>query len=310
MKIALISIAAVSILYLAAKLVLPEQRQNAPHVQARVAEQNAAAPSPISESKPESTLTEPPSATAQTIPNTASTPSETKEQYFARRIAELQQSTGKVREQDRILEISLINAEMALYEKSKTQAPQTHLTPEEQAAIDAFRLQRKSDPAAARDSLLAALNEDSSPAMYYVGANCFAESGDIDTAIDFYMTALDLDDPLPASLTHKANRNLGIMLVKNGDHERSRHYLRTALYLADEPDTTTHGLLGLSELNSGNLPASEYHYKQAITLAPDILDWQVGLAKNLLDQEKYAEAIEHMNAMKANPALGYGKPKG
>ncbi|MBK1878285.1 tetratricopeptide repeat protein [Pelagicoccus mobilis] len=299
MKLTLAIILAVFGVYLLAKLLTsptPSSKASAPISAPSPQTEELAAPSEPKTESVQAPETEPPSAMKET---------ESKEQRLARRSRELEQLKQTLSKQDYILETAILNAERALHRKSKTPTPES-FTQEEQFLLKQLTSAIQSGDSEAKSDFLAALSEHSSPGMYFVGGNFFAESGDIDTAIDFYLTALDTETELPPKLKSRTTKNLGIMLVKQGEHQRSVPYLKEALYLAKEPDPTLLGLIGLSELNTGNLASSEYHYKQAIGIAPDVRDWHVGLTKVLLDQEKYQEAIDHMNAMKANPALGYG----
>ncbi len=303
MKIAIASICAVLLLYVAAQLFLHETDEASPIA------------APPQEHAPEVTQSKPlpkPSVTEKAIEesdlNEAIQSPESPEERLARRTAELEQRKTEMSKQDYILETSILNAELSLLDSPPTTTKP--LTEEEEALIEDYKAKRKAGASNPGDAILAALNESSSPAMYFVAGNLFAETGDIEKAVDFYATALDSEHELPENLKRRTNRNLGIMLVKKGDFERSQPYLQKAIYLSEEPDTTLQGILGLAAMKSGNLIASEYHYKEAIKIDPNVLDWQVGLAKNLLEQKKYQEAIDQMNAMKANPALGYGQPQG
>ncbi len=302
MKIAIISVCAVLFLYVAAQLFLQKTDEAAP-IAATPQElaPEAAPPKPLPKSVPSKAVEEP--ALREAIQAT-----ESPEERLARRTDELEQRKPQMSEQDYILETSILNAERSLLDSAPTTTKP--LTEEEVALIEDYKAKRKAGTPNPGDAILAALNESSSPAMYFVAGNLFAETGDLENAVDFYATALDSEHELPENLKRRTNKNLGIMLVKKGDFERSQAYLQEAIYLSEEPDTTLHGFLGLAELNSGNLAASEYHYKEAIKIDPTVPDWQVGLTKNLLAQKKYQEAIDQMNAMKANPALGYGQPQG
>jgi tetratricopeptide (TPR) repeat protein len=51
----------------------------------------------------------------------------------------------------------------------------------------------------------------------------------------------------------------------------------------------TYGLIGLCYLNLGNRLAAESAYRNAIIFDPDTTDWQMGLARSLMEQGKYTE---------------------
>ncbi len=302
MKIAIASFCCVLLLYVAAQLLF--QEENTPtfskptpqKVLNEETEEKQISQTEISKSPIEETSNDPTDS------------EETKEERFARLRAELEERKPEMSHRHYILESSILNAELALAEESKS--IQETFTKDEEKLIDQFYDKKERGEPIPKEAILASLDESSSPAMYYVAGNLFAESRDINNAIDFYTTALDQEQELPENLVLKTNKNLAVMLVKTGDFDRARSHLQKAIYLTEIPDTTLHGLLGLAELNSGNLEASEYHYKKAIGADPDIYDWQVGLAKNLLDQEKHEEAIDLMKSMIANPIFDNIKPKG
>ena len=148
----------------------------------------------------------------------------------------------------------------------------------------------KTNKEAAYDLLLASLNESSSRAMYFMAGSTYGESGELDMAVDFYKTGIERAGGQDRNLDRRLNRNVGVMLVQQNKLEEAKQYLQQALYLSDKPDNTLHGLYGLAEVNTGNLAAAEYHYKQAIALKPEVRDWSLGLARALMEQEKFAEA--------------------
>lgn len=309
MKYALICFAVVSAFYLSIRILAPnsDDAQSPSQIDAAsIAQKENKSEKPGEDAALQTETKTPPETESGEVP--LSEEFETKEEYFAHRVAELEKLEQTLSQQSLALETTILSAEMGLHEKSKS-PPAPGLTPEEKELVRKLKAKIQAGDDQARSLFLASLNEDSSPAMYFIGGNLFAESGDNATAADFYMTALDTDIELSRSLKSRTNKNLGIILVKLGDSERSIPYLRQAIYLSNEPQAALLGLLGLSHFNTGNHAAAEYHYKQALALAPDKRDWHLGLAKTLLEQEKYQEAINHMNAMKLNPALGYDSPE-
>lgn len=142
------------------------------------------------------------------------------------------------------------------------------------------------NPQAVRDGLMAALNPDSSAAIYFLVGNFYAEDGDVEKAQEHYKVAIDKFPNF-----RRALRNVSFMNVREGKFEESIKSLTKVINLGAN-DTTVFGLLGLCYVNTGNYVSAESAYRQAIVLDPSINDWRVGLAKSLLNQEKYRESIK------------------
>lgn len=301
MKIAITSICGVLLLYVASQLFL--HKNDTPAPAAPLVQQGEKKLLPAStDSEP---ATQPIKEAAST--NDAIQPTESIREHYIRLYHELEQRKSEMSPRRFNLETTILNAKLSLAENPETTPPS--LTEAEKALIEDFKSKRKAGAPNPGDTILASLDESSSPAMYFIAGNLFSASGDIDNAIDFYATVLDTDQEISETLRRRTNNNLGIMLVKTGDFERSKPYLQNAIYLTKEPNTTLHGLLGLAEFKSGNLNASEYHYKKAISIDPDVYDWQAGLAKNLLNQDKYQEAIDLLKSMIENPSFEADSPK-
>jgi tetratricopeptide (TPR) repeat protein len=56
-------------------------------------------------------------------------------------------------------------------------------------------------------------------------------------------------------------------------------------------DALTYGLLGFAYSSSDNSLSAESAYRMAVLIDPATLDWQMGLARSLFKQERYAEAV-------------------
>ncbi|MDQ8182865.1 tetratricopeptide repeat protein [Pelagicoccus sp. SDUM812005] len=130
-----------------------------------------------------------------------------------------------------------------------------------------------------------ALNPDATAAFDFIAANFYAEKGDLKNAIKYYDSAAKKH---PSFL--RAVRNGAIMKVKEGRFEAALKDFTKAIELGAK-DTTTMGLLGLCYVNTGKYFSAETAYREAIVLDPNVKDWQVGLAKSLLQQSKYEEGI-------------------
>src|SRR5690606_9236835 len=88
----------------------------------------------------------------------------------------------------------------------------------------------------------------------------------------------------------RAVRNSAIMKVREGRFEAALQGFTKAIELGAK-DSVTMGLLGLCYVNTDQFFSAESAYREAIMLDPTAKDWQVGLAKALLQQAKYKEGI-------------------
>lgn len=68
-------------------------------------------------------------------------------------------------------------------------------------------------------------------------------------------------------------------------------------------DDVTYGLLGYCHAKSGNPVAAQHAFMQAMMLAPDTLDWKIGLADSYFRQERYADAAAFFGTLiQRNPS--------
>ncbi|MDQ8205407.1 tetratricopeptide repeat protein [Pelagicoccus sp. SDUM812003] len=179
----------------------------------------------------------------------------------------------------------------------KTQT-EPDLTEEEQIAVKQVLDMLKADPQGSKDAALAAIlkviTPDSSAALDFIAGNFYAEKGDLKTAIKYYDQAAK---KFPSFL--RAIRNAAIMRVQQGQYSAALKGLTRAIELGAK-DTTTMGLLGLCYVNTEQYFSAETAYREAIVLDPTVKDWQLGLAKSLLQQAKYKESIAVLNQMLVN----------
>lgn len=163
------------------------------------------------------------------------------------------------------------------------------LTEEEQVIVKQVLDQLKLDPTGGKEvalqTILAANTPTATAAFDFIAANFYAERGDLKNAIKYYDQAVE---KFPTFL--RAVRNGAIMKVKEGRYEAALKDFTKAIELGAK-DTTTMGLLGLCYVNTGKYFSAETAYREAIMLDPTVKDWQVGLAKSLLQQAKYEESI-------------------
>lgn len=152
-------------------------------------------------------------------------------------------------------------------------------------------LKANGDKDVALDMILTANSPEATAAFDFIAANFYAEKGDLKNAIKFYEQA---SEKHPSFL--RAIRNSAIMKVKEGRFQAAIKDFTKAIELGAK-DTTTMGLLGLCYVNTDKYFSAETAYREAIVLDPNVKDWQLGLAKSLLQQQKYEEGISVLEQM-------------
>jgi tetratricopeptide (TPR) repeat protein len=88
----------------------------------------------------------------------------------------------------------------------------------------------------------------------------------------------------------RAYRNLGLIYVRQGEFKKAVPALTRVIELGGS-DALTYGLLGFAYSSAENNLSSESAYRMAVLIDPSTLDWQMGLARSLFKQERYAEAV-------------------
>jgi tetratricopeptide (TPR) repeat protein len=124
----------------------------------------------------------------------------------------------------------------------------------------------------------------SSAALDFNIANLHVEFGELDEAIANYAKALE---KFPSF--QRAHHLMGIMLCQQQNYEEAVKHLMQAAKLGSI-DGTTYGLLGLCYLNLEQRLAAESAYRNAIIFDPVTTDWQMGLARALMEEGKYQES--------------------
>ena len=87
----------------------------------------------------------------------------------------------------------------------------------------------------------------------------------------------------------RAQRTLGLLNVRLEDYDQAVKHLTKSISLGDT-EGRTYGLLGYCFQYQGIPMAAEKAYGIAVISEPDNLDWKNGLARNLLDQDKFFES--------------------
>lgn len=137
------------------------------------------------------------------------------------------------------------------------------------------------------------MSEDSTGGLYFLAASLLAENNDVEGALKYFRTAIEKFPNFKRAL-----RNAAILEVQRQNWTESKKWFLRAYALMEQPDTTTCGLLALCYLNLEEYATAEYYYRQAMEIDPKIRDWKLGLAKSLLNQSKYEEAIPIMESAK------------
>lgn len=159
------------------------------------------------------------------------------------------------------------------------------LTEAEQEVFREILEVMKTDKDAALQMILSNITAESSGALEFIAGSLYGERGDIDNAMIYFKKAID---KYPGFL--RARKNLAIMLVQKAQFKEAIPHFIKAIDLGAR-DNTTFGLLGLCYVNGGQYISAETAYREAIVLNAEVKDWQLGLAKALLNQKKYQEAI-------------------
>ncbi|AKJ65460.1 tetratricopeptide repeat protein [Kiritimatiella glycovorans] len=140
------------------------------------------------------------------------------------------------------------------------------------------------EPEKARAFLEKQTGEASTAMFDFTLANVCFQLDDLGAAVRHYEAAVE---KLPSFL--RAQKNLGMIYVRNGEYEKALKPLSEAIALG-AGDGLTFGLLGYAYMSVGEQVPAETAYRRAVLLQPDTVDWKLGLAQSLFKQEKYEES--------------------
>jgi len=149
----------------------------------------------------------------------------------------------------------------------------------------------KTDRQAAAARLEEEIGADSSAALDFVLANLHFQNEQLDAAMARYRSAIDKFPDF-----RRAHKNLGLLLVQKGDFTRALGHISRAVELGDR-DGRNYGLMGYAYINQERYLAAEQAYRNAILQDPDTKDWQLGLARSLLQMERFKEAVALFDAL-------------
>jgi tetratricopeptide (TPR) repeat protein len=188
------------------------------------------------------------------------------------------------------------------------------ITDEEKEALRNLIDLIKASPKAAIQALEPQISKTSSAAFDFILANLYFQDGNLAKAEQYYGNAVVKHPDF-----RRAYKNLGLVQVQKGDFDKAIKTISKAMELG-EVGGRSYGLLGYGYLTQERYYPAEVAYRQAILMQPDVTDWKVGLARCLLETERYADAIalfetllldEPNNAdywmLQANAYLGKGE---
>lgn len=170
------------------------------------------------------------------------------------------------------------------------------VTPEEQTFYAELRTLIFDNPAQAIAQLRQKISPQSSATLdFTLGALLFQE-GQTAEATASYEKALE---KFPSF--RRAHRNLGITLARENQYEKAIRSLTKTIQLGDA-DGLLYGLLGVCYAGLERHFPAEAAFRNAIISEPDSMDWQIGLVKSYLAQEKFIDAEKLLDSLlAANP---------
>ena len=165
------------------------------------------------------------------------------------------------------------------------------ISEDEVAALRALIDLIKVSPKAAIQQLEPQIKTSSSAAFDFILANLYFQEGNLPKAEQYYTSAVTKFPDF-----RRAYKNLGLVQVQAGDFDAAIGTLSKAMDLG-EVDGRAYGLLGYGYLTKGLYYPAEAAYRQAILMQPAVKDWKIGLARCLLETERYDDAIALLESL-------------
>jgi tetratricopeptide (TPR) repeat protein len=159
------------------------------------------------------------------------------------------------------------------------------ISDEEKQALRSLVDLIKASPRAAITQLEPQVTRDSSAAFDFILGNLYFQEGNLAKAEQYYNNAVVKHPDF-----RRAYKNLGLVQVQRGNFDRAIGTISKAMELG-EVDGRSYGLLGYGYLTQERYYPAEAAYRQAILMQPEVVDWKVGLARCLLETDRYADAI-------------------
>ena len=143
----------------------------------------------------------------------------------------------------------------------------------------------KSNPKTAIAELQPLIKPKTSAVFDFILANLYFQDGNLANAEKCYTQATSKFPNF-----RRAYKNLGLVQVQSGNYKPAIKTISKAIELG-AIDGRSYGLLGYCYLSQELYYPAETAYRQAILMQPDTLDWKLGLARCLIETQRYADAI-------------------
>jgi tetratricopeptide (TPR) repeat protein len=140
------------------------------------------------------------------------------------------------------------------------------------------------NPEEAAHQLEAAAGPDASGMIDFTLGNIHFQQERLEEAEASYRTAID---KFPTF--RRAYKNLALVQMRRGATDDAIRSFTRLIELGGA-DSFSYGLLGQAYTVKADWLAAESAYRSALLLAPDHLDWRIGLARCAFRQQKYGEA--------------------
>jgi tetratricopeptide (TPR) repeat protein len=143
----------------------------------------------------------------------------------------------------------------------------------------------QSSPRNAIAALEPQIKGNTSAAFDFILANLYFQEGNLAKAEKYYNNATRKFPNF-----RRAYKNQGLVQVQAGNYKAAAKIISKAMELG-EVDGRSYGLLGYCHLTQELYYPAEIAYRQAILMQPETLDWKLGLARCLMETERYDDAI-------------------
>ncbi|MCF7818868.1 MAG: tetratricopeptide repeat protein [Kiritimatiellales bacterium] len=137
----------------------------------------------------------------------------------------------------------------------------------------------------AMQQLLKSTKDSSSAIFDFTIGNLYFQQDKLSDALAWYDKAIA---KFPSF--RRANKNAGLIHVRNGDFDKAIPFLTKTIELGGNT-SMAYGLLGFAYASTENHLCAESAYRMAILLDPATIDWQLGLARSLFKEQKFGDAV-------------------
>lgn len=159
------------------------------------------------------------------------------------------------------------------------------ITDDEKQVLRSLMDAIKSNPRAAIEQLEPQIQPNTSAAFDFILANLYFQEGMLPNAEKYYNNAVNKYPRF-----RRAYKNLGFVQIQDANYKGAVKSISKSMELGDV-DGRSYGLLGYGYLTQELYYPAETAYRQAILMQPDTIDWKLGLARCLMETQRYADAI-------------------